>query len=187
VVIPETFKRVAETPPSVLNPVTTKVDAAALPNVDTPAFDSPVMLACPNVVMPVTLNLAKSMPSEALIPPVIVVTPVILMFVDVIEVKVEIPLKFAEEPVTDVRVEIPEALSPVVMPAMNKSLIVVSPNVLIPGAFRPVVIPARIRFLALTAPRVENPVTVKSVKVFGALTIAASIVAVVVASREAIF
>ena len=53
-----------------------------------------------------------------------------------------------------------------------------SPNVDIPALENPTVV---------VCPNVLIPVTVKSVKVFGAFTIAASIVAVVVASREAIF
>ena len=44
-----------------------------------------------------------------------------------------------------------------------------------------------VKLVALAIPRVVIPVTCKSVKVFGALAIAASIVAVVVASRDAIF
>ena len=45
------------------------------------------------------------------------------------------PLKFAEVPVRDTKVLIPVAFNPVVIPAMKKSLTVVSPRVLIPGAF----------------------------------------------------
>ena len=44
-----------------------------------------------------------------------------------------------------------------------------------------------VKFVALVTPRVDTPVTTKSVKVFGAFVIAASIVAVVVVSREAMF
>jgi len=136
-------------------------------------------------------------------PPEIVAIPVILILVAVIDANVEIPLKFADTPVSDVRVLIPGALIPVTIPARITlpALMLPSvenpvtfnvvcwtnPRVLIPGTFRPVTIPASATLPALTAARVENPVTLKSVKVFGALTIAASIVAVVVASREAMF
>jgi len=63
VAIPETLKSVADAPPeNVENPETTNVDPVALPKVETPALERPVIFVCPSVVIPVTLNRAKSAP-----------------------------------------------------------------------------------------------------------------------------
>jgi len=84
----------------------------------------------------------------------------------------DVPLENVENPeTTNVDavalpiVLIPETFNPVVMPARNRSLMVVSPKVLIPGEFNPVTIPASVTLPALTAARVENPVILKLVNV----------------------
>jgi len=65
VTIPLTFNPPLgiDTPPdNVENPEITAVDAVALPKVETPALDNPMVVVCPNVLIPVTLKPAASMP-----------------------------------------------------------------------------------------------------------------------------
>ena len=66
----------------------------------------------------------------------IVPTPVYLTFVPVNDESVEIPLKFADVPASDVKVLIPGAFNPVVIPAIVTLPTLMLPNVEKPETFR---------------------------------------------------
>jgi len=74
---PASTPSVALTPPeNVEIPDTFKSVTDVAPRVENPETFNPDPLICPSVAIPVTLNLAKSAPSDAFTPAVIVVTPV---------------------------------------------------------------------------------------------------------------